>query len=138
MDKQLSMFELLGMAETPKIPFEEQKKGRKGWVIEISALLLVKNGFKENAVCVKTHGVEFEKDSTKDKYGRISQMARYIKPHDGGWCGFEKEVYATRPTWEECQAFAHKKYTTPQTVKYYERTGNDVEIWDYDKGVSKL
>ena len=42
--KQISMFELMGEPETQLIPVEEQKKGRCGWIIDISAIMLQKNG----------------------------------------------------------------------------------------------
>ena len=135
---QITMFEMLGDTATPKIPFEEQKKGRKGWVIEISAILLTKNGFRENMIAVRTHAVQFVRDSEKDKYGRIKQFAERIKPHDGGWYGPYYEVYAARPTWEECVAFARAKYTLPEKVVYYERTGDNREIWEYEDGNKKL
>lgn len=88
MQAQISMFELLGDTATPKIPFEEQKKGRKGWIIDISAILLKKNGFKEDAVCVRTVPIKFDKDSDKDKYGRWSQYAN--STHGPPWDGMEE------------------------------------------------
>ena len=36
MNSQISMFSMLDEYETPQIPIEEQKKGVKGWVIDIS------------------------------------------------------------------------------------------------------
>ena len=138
MDEQLNMFGMLGMDETPEIPFEEQKKGRKGWVIEISGVFLVENGFKENMVGVTTHAVQFVQDSTKDKYGRISQYANRIKPHDGGWWGPNYPVYVSRPSLEECIEYGRKKYTVPEKVVYYERNSDLNGIWDYEKGNKKL
>ena len=138
MTQQISMFEMLGETETPLIPFEEQKKGRKGWIIDISGIFLKKYGFEEDRIGVQTHAVRFEEDSKKDKYGRISQMATFIKPMDGGWCGGYKDVYARRPTWEECVAYAKKKYSLPEKIVYYERTGNDKEIREYEEGNDKL
>ena len=138
MGEQLDMFTMLGMDKTPMIPFEEQKKGRKGWIIEISGIFLVKNGFKENKIGVRTHAIEFIEDSKKDKYGRIIQYARKIKPHDGGWFGPYKDVYATRPTLEECIAFGKSKYSVPAKVVYFERDGHDRSIWEYDEGNRKL
>ena len=134
MEKQISFFEMLGEAETPLIHFEEQKEGRRGWIIDISAILLRKNGFKDDAVCVCTQQVVFQKDSEIDKYGRISQMCKTTHGEFHGWCGYQKEVYAKRPTWEECYQFARKKYTIPEKVLYYERDGKDRSIWDYDEG----
>ena len=138
MDEQMNMFQLLGMGETPEIPFEQQKKGRKGWVIEISGIFLVKNGFKENMIGVCTHAVQFTRDSEKDKYGRISQFCDRIKPHDGGWYGQHKTVYAARPTLDECIAFGKKSYSYPEKIVYFERNGNWENIWEYEKGNTKL
>lgn len=138
MNGQISMFEMLGEPTTPVIPFEEQKKNRKGWIIEISGIFLQKNGFKENAIGVCTRPVVFEEDSKKDKYNRISQMARSIYGPPMGWCGGNKTVYAKRPTWEECVAYAHKHYSIPQTVKYYERNTNmENPVWSYEEGYKK-
>ena len=135
---QITMFEMLGDTATPKIPFEEQKKGRKGWVIEISAILLTKNGFRENMIAVRTHAVQFVRDSEKDKYGRIKQFVEKIKPKDGGWYGPCYEVYAARPTWEECVAYARSRYTMPEKVVYYEKDGDYKSIWEYEDGNKKL
>ena len=134
MDEQLNFFDMIGEAETPLIPFEEQKEGRRGWIMEISAIMLIKNGWKEDAVCVRTVPVIFEEDSKIDKYGRISQMAKSTHGNPMGWCGGYKDVYAERPTWEECVKFARKKYTIPRTVRYYERDGHDNAIWNYEDG----
>ena len=134
MNEQISFFELLGEAETPLIPFEEQKKGRKGWIIEISAILLKKNGWKEDAICVCTRPVVFEENSTKDKYGRMWQQAKTIHGPYSGWSGRGKEIYASRPTWEECKKFAKKHYTIPDKVLYYERDARYNEVWNYEDG----
>ena len=138
MNEQISMFELLGETETPLIPFEEQKKGRKGWIIEISGIFLVENGFNENMIGVKTHAVRFVRDSSYDKYGRKWQDVEKIHPRDGGWLGSEKLVYAKRPTLQECIEFARGKYSFPEKVIYYERDGHDKGIYDYAEGNSKL
>ena len=135
--EQIDFFNMLGDPETPLIPFDEQKKGRKGWVIEISLVGLVENGFKENIIGVKTHAVQFNRDSEKNKYGRISQFADRIRPHDGGWYGPYYDVYATRPTMKECIAYARKNHPTEKVV-YYERDGHDREIWNYEEGNKKL
>lgn len=134
MNEQLNFFDIIGEAETPLIPFEEQKEGRRGWIMEISAILLKKNGWKEDAVCVCTVPVIFEEDSTKDKMGRIHQMAKSTHGNSMGWCGGYKDVYVARPTWEECVKFARKKYTIPQRVQYYERDGRDHDVWNYEDG----
>ncbi len=136
-NKQLSMFELLGEPETPKIPPEEQKKGQVGWIIDISAILLKKNGCREDAICVCTTPIKFEQDSKKDKYGRWSQYASSTHGPHHGWWGPVKTVYAARPTWEECVEYARSKYTIPEKVLYYERDGNFNETWGYENGYTK-
>ena len=137
MDEQISMFEMLGEDETPEIPFEEQKKGRKGWLIEISGILLKKNGFDEDCICVCTRPVMFERDSEKDKYNRISQMWRTTHGPAGGSCGGYTKIYAKRPTWKECVEYAHKHYSIPQAVRYYERDGDFNAVWKYEDGYQK-
>lgn len=138
MEQQISMFEMLGESATPEIPFEEQKKGRKGWIIEISALLTRKHGWDEDAICVCTRPVIFEKDSEEDKYHRRTQWARSTYGPPMGWCGGWKTVYARRPTWEECVAYAHRHYSLPRTVKYYERNTNmENPVWSYEEGYKK-
>lgn len=134
MNEQLNFFDLIGEAETPLIPFEEQKKGRRGWIIEISAILLKKNGWKEDAICVCTRPVVFEENSTKDKYGRMWQQAKTIHGPYSGWSGRGKEIYASRPTWEECKKFAKRHYTIPDKVLYYERDARYNEVWNYEDG----
>ena len=47
MIQQLSMFDLIG---TPVIPLEAQKKGMRGWIIDISGIFLRENGFKRCGV----------------------------------------------------------------------------------------
>jgi len=132
--EQINFFDMLGDPQTPLIPFEEQKQGVTGWIIEISGILLKKNGFKEDAVCVCTVPVVFEEDTTKDKLGRLSQWARSTHGNPMGWCGGYRDVYTARPSWEECVKYARKKYAIPQLVKYYERTRADESIWNYEDG----
>ena len=134
---QISIFEMLGETNTPLIPFEEQKKGRKGWVIEISAILLRKNGFKDDRICVCTRPIVFTEDSRKDKYGRISQFAQTTHGDLHGWYGPNYTIYAKRPTYKECVEYARKKYTIPDKVSYYERDGKGNEIWNYEDGYQK-
>lgn len=137
MDSQLSIFELLGDTSTPVIIPEEQKKGRRGWIIEISGILLRKNGFKEDAVCVCTTPIKFDEDSRQDKYGRWSQYASSTHGPHHGWYGPVYTVYAKRPTWEECVAYAKKRYTIPEKVMYYERDGDFNPTWEYENGFRK-
>ena len=137
MEEQISLFELMGEPETPTIPPEKQKKGEKGWIIDISAILLKKNGFKEDAICVCTVPIKFDADSKKDKQGRWSQYASSTYGPHQGWWGPVKTVYVKRPTWKECVEYARKKYTIPEKVLYYERNANFEETWGYENGNRK-
>lgn len=108
---QISMFEMLGLDETPTIPFEKQKKGVKGWVIEIAGLYTKENGNKENTVGVTTVRVILDSDSETDSRGQW-QYAHVIE--DGckgdGWIGSPETLYERRPTWRELQNYAREKY----------------------------
>ena len=128
---------MLGETETPTIPPEQQKKGMKGWIIDISAILLKKNGFKEDAICVCTTPIKFDMDSKQDKYGRWSQFASSTHGPYKGWYGPVKTVYFSRPTWDECVKYAKQKYTIPEKVLYYEQNGDFGSIWEYENGYKK-
>lgn len=135
--EQISIFQLMGDDGTPEIMPEDQKKGRRGWIIEISAILLKKNEWKEDAVCVCTRPIIFESDTKIDQYRRISQhwKATY-GPAEGG-IGGNMTVYAKRPRWDECMEYARKRYTIPETVLYYERNGDFHAVWGYENGYGK-
>lgn len=140
MDKQISIFELLGEEETPLIPLEQQKKGKRGWIIEVTAILLRKNGYKEDAICVCTRPVLFEADSYIDKKGIIHQEARTTYGPSSGWYGGRKKVYAKRPTWEECVQFAKEDSSYAKEISkviYMERDGKWNETWKYEDGYKK-
>lgn len=134
---QISMFELLGMTETPEIPLAEQKKGRRGWIIEISAICPKENGFKEDMTYVCTRPVIFEEDSKRDKDGRWSQYARGTYGPYHGWWGPVHTVYAKRPTWEECLQFAEQERDKIGKIEYAERDGNWNWIYGYENGYQK-
>ena len=136
-EEQVTIFDLMGDKGTPEILPEDQKKGRKGWIIEISAILLKKNGWKEDAVCVCTRPIVFVEDTKVDKYNRISQWWKTTYGPAAGGNGGNMTVYVRRPTWDECVAFARKKYTIPETVLYYERDGNFIPKWGYENGYGK-
>ena len=131
---QISMFEMLGMDETPEIPPEKQKKGTKGWVIEIESVFKKENGYRTNAVGVTTKRVVLEQDTRQDRYGWW-QSARTIE--DGcradGWFGGCKKLYAVRPTWGELQAFARKKYKEPWEIVFVMKDGHALHhVCDYE------
>lgn len=118
--EQISMFELLGLDDTPEIPFDQQKKGMKGWIIEIAGLYTTtENGFEENAVGVTTARVILKKDSATDFNGRW-QYANVVE--DGcrgdGWVGTPKKLYTKRPSWRELQNYVREKYKEPWRIVF--------------------
>ena len=135
--EQMSLFEMIGEPVTPVIPPEKQKKDGKGWIIEISGILLKKNGWKENAICVCTRPIRFLEDTRKDKHGRLWQNAETTHGPYGGWVGTPKKVYSRRPTWSECVEYAKKRYSIPETIKYMEEDANFNKIWNYEDGYKK-
>lgn len=108
MDNQISFFEMLGMDETPEIPFEQQKKGMKGWVIRVAAHYTVENGFDRNMVGVEVRHMILEKDSDTDKHGRWQYAKSCDNCKGDGWWGRPKKLYAKRPTWRECEEYVRK------------------------------
>ena len=129
MIQQLSMFDLIG---TPVIPLEAQKKGMRGWIIDISAIMLRENGYPEDMTGVCTQPVRFQEDSRKD-----FQAAETTHGSFHGWYGPIKTVYAKRPTWEECVEYARKDKRHPEKVVYYEKTYDDQVIREYENGYQK-
>lgn len=103
--EQISFLGQFGATVTPDIPPEKQKKGMKGWVIEITGNYLVKNGFAENAVGVTVRRVELLGDTKHDRRGWW-QNARAIDHCKGdGWYGGCYTIYAKKPTWAECEEY---------------------------------
>lgn len=136
MTEQISMFDILGM-ETPEIPFEEQKEGRKGWIIEVTAILLRENGFRQDVTCVCTRPVVFERDSWTREGRKCMAIKTTHGPTSGCYGGWYK-VFAKRPTWDECKKYARTEDRgNPATVEYMERDGNFNESWGYENGYSK-
>lgn len=133
---QMSIFDMLGHQETPEIPFDQQKKGRKGWIIEITAVLLRENGYKEDVTCVCTRPVIFEADSWKRDGRRCQHFHTTRGPIYGSIGGWHK-IYAKRPTWEECVEYARKDRTHPAEIRYMERDGDFRSIWGYENGYHK-
>ena len=133
MIQQLSMFDLIG---TPEIPFEQQKKGRKGWIIEISAVLLRENGYQADMVCVCTRPVIFRENSWVRDGMKCQGFDTIHGPASGSYGGW-RTVYAKRPTWEECQEYARKERRNPGKILYMERDGNFNETWGYENGYQK-
>ena len=136
MDNQISMFEMLGMDETPVIPFEEQKKGTKGYCIRIAALYTIENGFPKNQIGVTVRKMELVRDSKTDSHGRW-QYARSIDHCKGdGWWGSPEKLYARRPTWKECEDYVrarHRGEPREYEVVYLRKNGDATySICDYE------
>lgn len=121
MDGQVSMFEMLDMDDTPTIPFEQQKRGMKGWVIQINAIFLPENGYEKTMVGVTTMQVVLNRDS----YTRHNKILDRIEQwqdatctgvggcRGDGWVGSPKKLYVRRPTWRELQEYVRKQYKDP-------------------------
>ena len=129
--EQLSIWALFDEYETPLMPKEQQKKDAVGWIIEFSGLFLRKNGFKSDWRGICTRPVIFERDTNKN-----GQMAHTIKGTHIGWCGWNKEIFSKRPTWNDCLMFAkrHTHKGEPEDVRYYDRTGDWKPIYEYKDG----
>ena len=118
---QVSMFEMLGVDETPVIPFDQQKRGMKGWVIEICAEFLPENGYKKRSVGVTTYQVVLDRDSYERKNivtDRIEQWQTATCTGVGGcrvdgWVGRPKKLFSARPKWWELQEYVRKNYREP-------------------------
>ena len=135
MNGQISMFDMLGMDETPEIPFEDQKAGVRGWIIEIQGIYTVENGFPENMIGVTTELVQLNYDSHVDKYGYRHQSGSVIK--DGcrgdGWTGAVRKLYAARPTWNELVKYARENHKEPWKVVFTLKNGDAmVRICDFE------
>lgn len=146
MDEQISMFEMLGEDETPVIPFEKQKRGMKGWVIEIQGIYTRENGFDRNMVGVTTKEVELKADSYtryNRTLNRTEQWQNAFSTGKGGcrgdgWIGSPKKLYARRPTWRECQEYVkrnHKGDPYEYEIVYTRKNGDAcTRICEYEKG----
>lgn len=133
---QISIFDLLDEYKTPTIPAEEQKKGVKGWIMEISAICLRENGFKEDYVTVCTRPVVFKEDTRESRDGWW-QAAETTYGPSTGWYGSLREVYRKRPTWQECAEYAQRKHPEISDIRYSERNGNWDWINGYENGYQK-
>lgn len=143
---QLSMFIMLGEDETPVIPFEQQKKGMKGWVIEIQGVYTTENGFKKNMVGVTTKQVVLNRDSYI-RHNRTLDRTEYWQDASStgvggckgdGWIGSPKKIYVRRPTWAECQEYVRKHHRGDPyeyEIVYTRKNGDAcVRICEYEKG----
>lgn len=135
--QQVSMFQMLDEYETPQIPLDEQKKGMRGWIIEISVICLKENGYKEEWTGVETRPIVFEKDTHKDRDGFTWQYAQTTKGPHHGWSSGPKTVFSKRPSWADCLKYGRekaKKQGYPEDIRFYSRDGDWNGIYSYDKG----
>lgn len=143
LDGQLSIFELMDLDETPVIPFEQQKRGMKGWVIEIQGIFTVENGFKKNQVGVTTKRVVLNQDSyTRHNrtLDRIEKWQAATCTGEGGckgdgWVGDPRKLYVKRPSWRELQDYVRRNYrgTYDEIVYTYKDGHASVHIGEYER-----
>lgn len=94
MENQISVFEMLGLPETPTIPLEEQKEGTIGYFIELV-------GWSKNVLAVSVRKMMMSFD-TELWNGEWWQYTRSVDSCGGdGWCGSPRTMYAKPPTWAE-------------------------------------
>ena len=129
MDGQISMFEMMNMDETPVIPFEEQKRGMKGWVIEISGIYEMEG---KKIIGVTTKQVVLERDSYT-RYNRIlDRNEQWQSAHctgvggcrGDGWSGTPEKLYVRKPLWRELEKY----------VRENEKTKYDGIVFTYKDG----
>lgn len=141
---QMSIFELMQQDETPTIPFEKQKRGMKGWVIEIQGIFLVENGFKKNMVGVTAKQVVLDMNSYTRKncaIDRIEQWQGATCTGKGGgckgdgWIGSPRKLYAKQPKWWELQEYVRQNYRKPyDEIVYTYKDGHAcLHIGDYER-----
>lgn len=133
---QISMFSLLDEYETPMIPIEEQKKGVKGWIIDISCICLRKNGCKDDWTGVETRPVILLSDTHEDKDGFMWQHVQTTKGPYSGWNKAPERIFRKRPTWDDCLKWArqHMSKSDPREIRFYSRDGNWNGIYQYEQG----
>lgn len=107
---QVSMFDLLGIPTTPIIPPEAQKKGVKGWVIEIEGNYLIRNGFRENMIGVTARRIELLGDTKHDRRGWWQNVRTIDYCKGDGWYGGCYTLYAKKPTWAECERYVREHH----------------------------
>jgi hypothetical protein len=137
MNSQISMFQMLDEYETPQIPLDEQKMGGKGWIIDISAICLKKNGYKEEWTGVETRPVIFLRDTRKDRDGFTWQHCETTKGPLQGWSSAPKRIFRKRPSWADCLKYGREKARKegyPEDIRFYSRDGDFNGIYEYEKG----
>ncbi len=118
-DGQINMFEMLGIDETPEIPFEQQKKGTRGYVIRVEGLFLKENGWEENMVGVTVRRMEIKEDSKTDRHGRWQNAFSIDHCKGDGWIGTPEKLYSRMPTWAECERYARRRYEKDPDMQDY-------------------
>ena len=121
MNEQVSMFEMLEMDETPTIPFEQQKRGMKGWVIQIEAIFLPENGYEKRMVGVTTKQVVLDRDSYTRHNKTLDRIEKWQTAtctgvggcKGDGWVGSPRKLYVRKPKWRELQDYVRREYREP-------------------------
>lgn len=132
---QISIFQLMDEYETPEIPLKEQKKGVKGWVIQISCICLKKNGYRQDWTGVETRPVIFTENTHKDRDGFWWQCCQSTKGPYFGWAKGPEKVFRERPTWNDCLKWVRdNREDEPEDIRYYSRDGAWNEINSYEDG----
>lgn len=136
-ENQISIFSILDEYETPQIPPEEQRKGMRGWIIEISVICLKENGYKTEWTGVETRPVIFLQDTRKDRDGFTWQHCETTKGPYSGWAHSPKTIFRKRPSWADCMKYGREKAKEegyPEEIRFYSRDGDWNEIYQYEKG----
>lgn len=130
MHTQISMFELMDEYETPQLPPAKQKAGTIAWIIEFSGIFLRENG-EWHGVCTRPVILEEDTDEA-DKHS----AAHTIKGSHQGWYGGLRQLFARRPTWNDCLRWAreNQRKGDPEEVRYYDQDGNWNGIYRYEDG----
>ncbi|MBR3244640.1 MAG: hypothetical protein IKF90_18450 [Parasporobacterium sp.] len=100
MGNQISVFEMLGLPETPTIPLEEQKEGTIGYFIESVGW------YKENTFAVTVRKMMLTSDTMFWEESGWWQYTRSIDSCGGdGWSASPHTMYAKPPTWAELMRY---------------------------------
>ena len=132
MENQISVFEMLGLQETPVIPLEEQKEGTIGYFIESVGW------FKENTLAVTVRKMMLTSDTVFWEKSGWWQYTRSVDSCGGdGWSANPHTMYAKPPTWAEVVKYIkdHRK-GLPEECKFIYVKKNrhamfDITSYDY-------
>ena len=119
MERQISVFEMLGLPETPTIPLEGQKEGTIGYFIESVGW------FKENTLAVTVRKMMLTSDT--------------MFWEESGWWQYSASPhtkYAKPPTWAEVVKYIkdHRKGLPEECKFIYVKKNRDAmfDITSYD------